>query len=57
MHISNQAWKTHQISNQFDELQDYNLFETDQVLQGNPVPLWQPGSGKFGADGQSRRFI
>ena len=33
MHISNQAWKTHQISNQFDELQDYNLFETDQVLQ------------------------
>ncbi|WP_445660030.1 acyl-CoA dehydrogenase family protein [Acinetobacter sp. F16] len=33
MHISNQAWMTHQISNQFDELQDYNLFETDQVLQ------------------------
>lgn len=33
MHISNQAWTTHQISNQFDELQDYNLFETDQVLQ------------------------
>jgi len=24
---------THQISNLFDELQDYNLFETDQVLQ------------------------
>ncbi len=33
MHISNQVWTTHQISNQFDELQDYNLFETDQVLQ------------------------
>ncbi|MFD1437177.1 DNA alkylation response protein [Acinetobacter sp. ANC 4282] len=27
------SWMTHQISNQFDELQDYNLFETDQVLQ------------------------
>ena len=27
------SWTTHQISNQFDELQDYNLFETDQVLQ------------------------
>ncbi|SPL71334.1 putative acyl-CoA dehydrogenase AidB [Acinetobacter stercoris] len=26
------AWNTHQISNQFDELSDYNLFETDQVL-------------------------
>jgi len=27
------SWMAHQISNQFDELQDYNLFETDQVLQ------------------------
>ena len=27
------AWMTHQISNQFDELQNYNLFTTDQVLQ------------------------
>ena len=27
------TWMTHQISNQFDELQDYNLFETDQMLQ------------------------
>ncbi|NNG76797.1 DNA alkylation response protein [Acinetobacter sp. ANC 4277] len=27
------SWMPHQISNQFDELQDYNLFETDQVLQ------------------------
>ncbi|TCB67749.1 acyl-CoA dehydrogenase family protein [Acinetobacter sp. ANC 4178] len=27
------AWTTHQISNQFDEKQDYNLFSTDQVLQ------------------------
>ena len=27
------SWMTHQINNQFDELQDYNLFETDQVLQ------------------------
>ncbi|OAL79976.1 DNA alkylation response protein [Acinetobacter sp. SFB] len=27
------TWTTHQISNQFDELQDYNLFTTDQVLQ------------------------
>ena len=27
------AWMTHQISNQVDELQDYNLYETDQVLQ------------------------
>ena len=28
-----QHWQTHQISNQFDELQNYNLFSTDQVLQ------------------------
>lgn len=27
------AWMKHQISNQVDELQDYNLYETDQVLQ------------------------
>ena len=27
------SWMTQQIINQFDELQDYNLFETDQVLQ------------------------
>ncbi|UOG17224.1 acyl-CoA dehydrogenase family protein [Acinetobacter sp. PK01] len=27
------TWTTHQISNQFDEKQDYNLFSTDQVLQ------------------------
>ncbi len=27
------AWQTHEISNQFDELQNYNLFSTDQVLQ------------------------
>lgn len=27
------TWMTHQISNQFDEKQDYNLFTTDQVLQ------------------------
>ncbi len=27
------TWMTHQISNQFDELQNYNLFATDQVLQ------------------------
>ncbi len=27
------AWMTHQISNQFDELENYNLFETDTVLQ------------------------
>lgn len=27
------TWMTHQISNQFDEKQDYNLFSTDQVLQ------------------------
>ena len=27
------AWMTHQISNQFDELQDFNLYDTDQVLQ------------------------
>lgn len=26
-------WITHQITNQFDELQNYNLFETDLVLQ------------------------
>jgi len=31
--LSNQTWTTHQISNQFDELQDYNLFETDTVLK------------------------
>lgn len=29
----NTAWMTHQISNQFDELENYNLFETDIVLQ------------------------
>ncbi len=28
-----QSWMTHQIQNQFDELQDYNLFTTDTVLQ------------------------
>ncbi|MFW1859713.1 acyl-CoA dehydrogenase family protein [Acinetobacter defluvii] len=27
------AWETHEINNQFDELQNYNLFSTDQVLQ------------------------
>lgn len=27
------AWQTHQISNQFDEKQNYNLFDTDVVLQ------------------------
>ncbi|OTH00335.1 acyl-CoA dehydrogenase family protein [Acinetobacter sp. ANC 4973] len=27
------AWMSHQISNQFDELENYNLFETDTVLQ------------------------
>ena len=27
------TWTTHQISNQFDEKQDYNLFSSDQVLQ------------------------
>lgn len=26
-------WQTHEISNQFDELQNYNLLTTDQVLQ------------------------
>ncbi len=30
--ISNEPWQTHQISNQFDEKQDYNLFDTDTVL-------------------------
>ena len=29
----NTAWMTHQISNQFDELENYNLFETDSILQ------------------------
>ena len=27
------TWMTHQISNQFDEKQDYNLYETDTILQ------------------------
>ena len=27
------AWMSHQISNQFDEMENYNLFETDTVLQ------------------------
>ena len=27
------AWQTHEINNQFDEKQEYNLFETDEVLQ------------------------
>jgi len=26
-------WKTHEISNQFDELSDYNLFDTDAALR------------------------
>ena len=29
----NTAWMTHKISNQFDELENYNLFETDTVLK------------------------
>ncbi|MGA8884981.1 MAG: acyl-CoA dehydrogenase family protein [Acinetobacter sp.] len=29
----NTAWMTHQISNQFDELENYNLFETDTILK------------------------
>ncbi|TCH65065.1 acyl-CoA dehydrogenase family protein [Acinetobacter sp. ANC 4862] len=33
MNTSINTWVTHQISNQFDELQDYNLFETDTVLK------------------------
>ncbi|NNG82767.1 MULTISPECIES: acyl-CoA dehydrogenase family protein [Acinetobacter Taxon 24D] len=33
MNTSINTWMTHQISNQFDELQDYNLFETDTVLK------------------------
>lgn len=33
MNTSNQTWMTHQISNQFDEKQDYNLFATDITLQ------------------------
>ncbi|MEG1708846.1 MAG: acyl-CoA dehydrogenase family protein, partial [Acinetobacter sp.] len=28
-----QTWATHQISNQFDEQQNYNLFNTDLILQ------------------------
>lgn len=27
-----QDWETHQVSNQYDELMDHNLFETDSVL-------------------------
>lgn len=32
MHTLEQTWMTHQISNQFDELENYNLFSTDVVL-------------------------
>ena len=32
-HRTASTWQTHEISNQFDELQDYNLLSTDQVLQ------------------------
>ena len=32
-HKTASTWQTHEISNQFDELQDYNLLSTDQVLQ------------------------
>ena len=28
-----QTWATHQILNQFDEQQNYNLFNTDLILQ------------------------
>ena len=27
------GWNTHEVSNQFDELQDYNLYATDTALQ------------------------
>ena len=27
------GWNTHEVSNQFDELQDYNLYTTDAALQ------------------------
>ncbi len=32
MNALEQTWMTHQISNQFDELENYNLFSTDVVL-------------------------
>ena len=32
-HRTASTWQTHEISNQFDELQNYNLLSTDQVLQ------------------------
>ncbi|OTG84293.1 DNA alkylation response protein [Acinetobacter sp. ANC 5054] len=32
MNTAKNTWMTHQISNQFDEKQDYNLFETDKAL-------------------------
>ena len=42
----NTAWMTHQISNQFDELENYNLFETDTVLQEILA--------RYGSQGQAR---
>lgn len=33
MNTAKNTWMTHQISNQFDEKQDYNLFENDTVLK------------------------
>ena len=33
MNTAKNTWMTHQISNQFDEKQDYNLFESDTVLK------------------------
>ena len=32
MNTLEQPWMTHQISNQFDELDNYNLFSSDTVL-------------------------
>lgn len=47
-----QHWQTHEISNQFDEKQDYNLFETDMVLKEILARCGSQDQAKLSAMGQ-----
>lgn len=48
-----QHWQTHAISNQFDEKQDYNLFETDTVLKEILARCGSQDQAKLSAMGQA----
>ncbi|WP_374665414.1 acyl-CoA dehydrogenase family protein [Acinetobacter sp.] len=48
-----QHWQTHEISNQFDEKQDYNLFETDTVLKEILARCGSQDQVKLSAMGQA----